>query len=208
VSEVLTLSTEDAVQQIIVSATYADEIAARADYERLVEFREVAKLEHVHAALLVRDADGELRVEQHSFATKDVAGVGAVVGIVAGATLAAVFPPLGLAVAGAALAGGLGGALLGGAVGAAIGHLEGGVSKEQLADIGRVLRSGQAALVVSSDASHAADLHDILREAESPRPSMLLARVSLRPTRPWDVLWPANLLMRHTRPPLLLLMCE
>jgi hypothetical protein len=107
-----------------------------------------------------------LRVEQHSFEANDVAGVGAVVGIVAGATLAAIFPPLGLAVAGAALAGGVGGALVGGAVGSAIGHLEGGVSKQQVEDIGRVLRSGQAALVVSSDASRAADLHDLLRDAE------------------------------------------
>lgn len=146
---------DNTVAQIVIAATYPTEIAARADYERLVELRRSPALQHAHAALLVRD-DKDLRIEQHSFDTMDTAGFGTVIGIVAGAALAAVFPPLGLAVAAAALAGGVGGGLLGGVVGAAVGHLEGEVSRADLDAVGGVLRSGQAALLVAADAEFAA----------------------------------------------------
>jgi hypothetical protein len=149
----------------LIAAAYSSEELARADYERVLEYATANGLAHVHAVVLVREESGKVRAEQHSFDTGEVAGMGAVIGIVAGAVLAMAFPPLGLAIAGAALAGGLGGGLVGGAVGAAVGHLEEQVPRKELDALADVIGSGEAATIVIGSAADAPSLAAALTES-------------------------------------------
>jgi uncharacterized membrane protein len=114
-------------------AVYDSEDDARLDYDALLELHAAGVVGTYDAALVVKDADGKVHVHKHEKPTQHGAwtgiGVGAVVGIL--------FPPSLIA-----------SAVVGGAAGGVIGHLWRGLSRSDVKDLGELLDSGEAGLVV------------------------------------------------------------
>jgi uncharacterized membrane protein len=113
--------------------TYASETAARDDYD-IVKDLHVAELVGTYdAAVITKDSSGKVHVNKDEMATRH-AGWG---GAAAGAVIGMLFPP--------AI---LGSAIVGGAVGAASGHLWRGISRSDVKELGELIDSGEAALLV------------------------------------------------------------
>src|SRR6478672_3584829 len=114
-------------------AAYASEGDARADYEVLLELHAGGIVGTCDAAIVVKDAEGKVHVHKHEKPTQHGAwtgiGVGAVVGIL--------FPPS--IIASAAVAGTAGGV---------IGHFWRGMSRSDVKELGELLDSGEAGLIV------------------------------------------------------------
>ncbi|HZV72356.1 MAG TPA: DUF1269 domain-containing protein [Conexibacter sp.] len=114
-------------------AAYDSEDDARLDYDALLELHAAGVVGTYDAALVVKDADGKVHVHKHEKPTQHGAwtgiGVGAVVGIL--------FPPSLIA-----------SAVVGGAAGGVIGHLWRGLSRSDVKDLGELLDSGEAGLIV------------------------------------------------------------
>lgn len=134
---------------------YADEASAQADYDVVKTLHMVDAVGSFDAAVVTKDADGKVHVAKDETATRSGgwagAGVGALVGIL--------FPP---AIIGAAV--------VGGAVGGIGGHLWKGMSRSDVKELGELIDSGEAALVVIGDltiseAIEKAELHAV-REAK------------------------------------------
>ena len=120
----------------IFVGTYPDEASARADYDVVKALHAVDAVGSFDAAVVTKDANGKVHVAKDETATRaggwGGVGVGAVVGLL--------FPP--------AI---LGAAAVGGGVGAVGGHLWKGMSRSDVKELGDVIDSGEAALVVIGD---------------------------------------------------------
>ena len=120
----------------IFVGTYPDEASAQADYDVVKALHAVDAVGSFDAAVVTKDANGKVHVAKDETATRAGAwggvGVGAVVGLL--------FPP---AIIGAAAVGGV--------VGAVGGHLWKGMSRSDVKELGDVIDSGEAALVVVGD---------------------------------------------------------
>jgi uncharacterized membrane protein len=118
---------------LVFLAAYDGEDAAREDYEALRELHAAGLVGTYDAAIVRKDADGDVHVRRHEKPTQHGgwtgAGVGAVVGIL--------FPP--------SL---IGSAIVGGAAGGLVGHLWRGLPRHDLKELGETLDAGDAALVV------------------------------------------------------------
>ena len=117
----------------LYAATYDDIADAESDYEAVFDLHALGAIGTFDSALIRKDEDGKVHVTKTEKPTQHGAwtgaGVGALVGII--------FPPaiLGTAIVGAG-AGGL------------IGHLRGGISRDDLKELGDELEGGSAALIV------------------------------------------------------------
>jgi uncharacterized membrane protein len=121
----------------IYVASYADRAEASTDYLALMDLHETRRLESYDVAMLVKDEAGKVHVEKHEKPTQHGAWGGILVGTLVGVLL----PVVGVvAVAGAAAVGGL--------VGGLGGHLLEGMSRAEVNELGEILESGQAALIV------------------------------------------------------------
>lgn len=118
---------------MVLGASYANVADAESDYEAMKELYEQAGIGHdFDAAVLERGADGEVKVtDKHELSTRHGAWVGLAIGA------AAILPGIGL-----------GAAAVGAEVGAVTGHLRGGMSNDDLRELGTVLDKGQAGLIV------------------------------------------------------------
>ena len=134
---------------------YADEAGAQADYDVVKALHMVDAVGSFDAAVVTKDDKGKVHVAKDETATRaggwGGAGVGAVLGIL--------FPPSLLA-----------SAVVGGVVGAVGGHLWKGMSRSDVKELGELIDSGEAALVVIGDltiseAIEKAELH-ALRQAK------------------------------------------
>jgi uncharacterized membrane protein len=114
-------------------ATYDSEADARNDYETVKRLHADGAIGTYDAAVITRDDDDKVHVNKHEKSTQH----GAWTGVAVGAVVGIVFPP---AIIATAAAGGLAGGLLG--------HLWGGMSRKDMHEIGDLLDSGKAALVV------------------------------------------------------------
>jgi uncharacterized membrane protein len=119
---------------VFLYAAIYDEIAdAETDYEAVFDLHAAGAIGTFDSAVIRKEEDGKVRVTKTEKPTQHGAwtgaGVGALVGII--------FPPaiLGTAIVGAG-AGGL------------IGHLRGGVSRDDLKELGDALEEGNAAVIV------------------------------------------------------------
>jgi uncharacterized membrane protein len=119
---------------VFLYAAVYDEIAdAEADYEAVFDLHAAGAIGTFDSAVIRKEDDGKVRVTKTEKPTQHGAwtgaGVGALVGII--------FPPaiIGTAIVGAG-AGGL------------IGHLRGGVSRDDLKELGDALEEGNAAVIV------------------------------------------------------------
>ncbi len=120
---------------IVLGASYDSVSDAEVDYEAVKALYYNAGVGHdFDAAILERGADGKVKVaKKHEQSTRHGAWEGLALGAVA-----AILPGIGLAVGAAAGAG----------IGAVAGHIKGGMSNEDLKELGAVLDKGQAGLVV------------------------------------------------------------
>jgi uncharacterized membrane protein len=119
---------------VFLYAAIYDEIAdAEADYEAVFDLHAAGAIGTFDSAVIRKDDDGKVHVTKTEKPTQHGAwtgaGVGALVGIL--------FPP--------AI---IGSAIVGAGAGGLIGHLEGGISRGDLKDLGEELERGSAAVIV------------------------------------------------------------
>ena len=116
---------------VVLGASYDSVADAEADYEAVKEmYREAGVGHDFDAAVIERDADGKVTVaKKHEQPTRHAAWTGLAIG-----ALTAILPGIGLGV--------------GAAVGAVAGHMKGGMSDDDLKELGSVLDKGQAGLIV------------------------------------------------------------
>jgi uncharacterized membrane protein len=113
--------------------TYASEMAARDDYEIVKDLHALDVVGTYDAALITKDASGKVHVNKDEMATRH-GGWG---GAAAGAVLGILFPPSII-----------GTAVVGGAIGGITGHLWRGISRSDVKELGELIDSGEAALMV------------------------------------------------------------
>lgn len=120
---------------VVLGAAYDNVADAEADYEAVKALYEDAGVGHdFDAAVLVRGADGKVKVaDKHEQSTRHGAWKGLAIG-----ALTAILPGIGLGV----------GAAVGAGIGAVTGHIRGGMSNDDLRQLGAVLDKGQAGLIV------------------------------------------------------------
>jgi uncharacterized membrane protein len=123
----------------IYVATYADRADASTDYVALIDLYETKIVGTYDVAMVVRDEAGKVHVEKHEKPTQR----GAWGGILVGALVGVLFPP---SIVGVATVGGA--AAVGGLVGGLGGHFHEGMSRGTAKELGDLLETGQAALIV------------------------------------------------------------
>ncbi len=120
---------------IVLGASYDSVSDAEVDYEAVKALYANAGVGHeFDAAILERGDDGKVKVaDKHEASTRHGAWKGLAIGAVA-----AILPGIGLGV----------GMAVGAGIGAVTGHIKGGMSNDDLKQLGTVLDKGQAGLVV------------------------------------------------------------
>jgi uncharacterized membrane protein len=117
----------------LYAAIYNDIDTAEADYEAVFDLHAAGAIGTFDSAVIRKEEDGKVRVTKTEKPTQHGAwtgaGVGALVGIL--------FPP---AV--------IGSAIVGAGAGGLIGHLRGGISRDDLKELGAELEEGSAAVIV------------------------------------------------------------
>jgi len=117
----------------VYAAVYADEAGAQADYDSLLELHAADLVGSYDVALVRKDEDGKVHVMKHEKPTQH----GAWTGLAVGAVVGILFPPSII-----------GSAIVGAGAGGVIGHLFRGMSRGDAKELGDLLDSGQAALIV------------------------------------------------------------
>jgi len=112
---------------------YDDPTGARLDLEIVRDLHAIGAIGTYDAAVAVKDADGSVHVDKWEKPTQH----GAWWGIGAGAVIGILFPP--------SL---LGAAAVGGMTGGLIGHFARGMSRKDVHELGELLDSGDACLIV------------------------------------------------------------
>jgi uncharacterized membrane protein len=125
----------DKDMMVVLAASYDSVSDAEVDYEAVKALYYNAGVGHdFDAAVLEREADGKVKVvDKHEQSTRHSAWKGLALGAVA-----AILPGIGLGV----------GAAVGAGIGAVSGHFKGGLSNDDLKELGGVLDKGQAGLLV------------------------------------------------------------
>ena len=128
---------------LVLAASYDDVAAAEADYAAVkVLYHEVETSHQFDAAVISRSEDGRVEVvKKHEQPTRHGAAHGLGWGLAVGAACA-LFPAVGL-LGGLAAGGGAGAA-----IGAVTGHMKGGMDDDDLKQLGEVLETGRAGLIV------------------------------------------------------------
>lgn len=128
---------------VVFASQYDTEEDAKADYDAVrTLYSELKLVDTYDAAVITRKPDGEVdivRIDEQP--TKRGAAAGLVTGLAIGA-LAALFPAIGLAAGLAA------GGAVGTGVGALAGHVTGGMSRDDLEEMGELLDAGTSGLIV------------------------------------------------------------
>ena len=135
----------------IYAAVYTTADAAREDYEALLELHHEKLVGTYDVAMVVKSADGKVHVEKHEKPTQHGAWTGVAVGAICGI----LFPP---SVLGAAAVGGVAGGM--------IGHFARGMSRSDMKELGDLIDSGEAVLVVVGESRLQEQLDKALTRAE------------------------------------------
>ena len=123
----------DADGMFLYIGTYPSEAAARADYDVVKDLHAAGFVGTYDAAVVTKDSSGKVHVNKDEMATRH-GGWG---GAAAGAVLGVLFP---VSI--------IGTAAVGAAVGAIGGHVWRGISRSDVKELGELIDSGQAALLV------------------------------------------------------------
>ena len=120
---------------IVLGASYDSVSDAEVDYEAVKAMYDNAGVGHdFDAAIVERGDDGKVKVaKKHEESTRHGAWTGLAIG-----ALTAILPGVGLGVA----------AAVGAGIGAVTGHIKGGMSDDDLKQLGTVLENGEAGLIV------------------------------------------------------------
>ncbi len=119
---------------VFLYAAIYDELGdAEADYEAVFDLHAAGAIGTFDSAVISKDADGKVHVSKTEKPTQHGAWTGAGVGALVGL----VFPP--------AI---IGSAIVGAGAGGLIGHLRGGMSRDDLKELGDELEAGNAAVIV------------------------------------------------------------
>ena len=125
---------------------------ARADLETLKELHREHVVGTYDAAVVTKNEEGKVDiVDKIEKPTQH----GGWAGMAVGAAMGLIFPP-----------GILVGGLLGAGTGALIGHLEGGMSREDIREVGEMLDNSEAALIVVGEATIEQAVDDATRQAK------------------------------------------
>ena len=119
-------------------ASYGSVDDAQMDYTAVKQLYSDGVIDTYDAAVVEKDADGNVHVSKHEKPTQK----GAWTGIAVGAVVGVLFPPAIIPMAAA-----------GGVAGGVIGHLWHGMSRSDMKDLGENLDAGTAALVVVGKSS-------------------------------------------------------
>jgi len=148
---------------VVLVATYPDVESAGADYKAVLALHKEGDLGHMSAAVVSKDADGKLKIHRHDTTSKHLAWAGAA----AGALLAVLVPPLGLAfMTGGFLAGVVAEGAIGAGIGGLVGHFWKQIPKDDIRAMGDLLESGQAGLVVVAVDKKEAEVEAIVAKAD------------------------------------------
>ena len=145
---------------VIFAAGYDTLGAAEADFDAVSEFyAHSGLLDSYDAAVITRDADGKVRiVDKHEQPTRTGAWRGLGIGL-AGGALVALFPAVGIGT----------GLLLGSAAGAGIGalagHVNAGLRRADLKDLGERLDEGQSGLVIVATSDLETHVEKLIRRS-------------------------------------------
>jgi uncharacterized membrane protein len=131
----------------IFIGTYPNEDSARFDYDLIKSFHDEGVVGTYDASVVTKDTGGKVHVNKDEMATRH----GAWGGAAAGAVVGILFPPSII-----------GTALVGAAVGAVGGHLWRGMSRADVKELGDIIDTGQAALIVVGETK----LQDALEKAQ------------------------------------------
>jgi uncharacterized membrane protein len=125
---------------------------ARADLETLKEMHREHVVGTYDAAVVTKNEEGKVDiVDKIEKPTQH----GGWAGMAVGAAMGLIFPP-----------GILVGGLLGAGAGALIGHLEGGMSREDIREVGEMLDNSEAALIVVGEATIERAVDDATKQAK------------------------------------------
>ena len=125
---------------------------AKADLEELKELHREHVVGTYDAAVITKNEEGKVKiVDKIEKPTQH----GGWAGLAVGAALGLIFPP-GVLVTG----------LLGAGAGALIGHLEGGMSRSDLKEVGEMLEKSEAALIVVGEATIERGVEEATRRAK------------------------------------------
>lgn len=135
----------------IYIGTYANEADARSDYDIVKDLHSSGAVGTFDAAVLTKDDKGKVHVNKDETAMRlggwTGAGVGAVIGLL--------FPPALVATA-----------LAGSAIGAATGHIARGLSRNDVKELGELIDSGEAALLIVGETTLGSALEKAELKAE------------------------------------------
>jgi uncharacterized membrane protein len=123
----------------IYAAVYDSVDDAKADLEALKQLHRDDVVGTYDAAVITKNEEGKVDIVDRIEKPTEHGGWA---GLAVGALLGLIYPPAMLATA-----------LVGAGTGALIGHLEGGISRSDLDEIGQTLEEGEAALVVVGEAT-------------------------------------------------------
>ena len=120
---------------VVLGASYDSVSDAEVDYEAVKALYDNAGVGHdFDAAIVQRGEDGKVKVaKKHEESTRHGAWTGLAIG-----ALTAILPGVGLGV----------GAAVGAGIGAVTGHIKGGMSNDDLKQLGTLLENGEAGLIV------------------------------------------------------------
>jgi uncharacterized membrane protein len=141
----------------VAVATYSDKAAAEQDYDAVRGMKHQGQIDHLAIAMVVKDADGELKIDRHDSTAKHLAWGGGVLGGV----LTVVSAPLGivflapLAATTAVWAG----------VGGLVGHFWKNIPKDVARQMSELLESGDAGLVIVAVNPQGANIEALLANA-------------------------------------------
>lgn len=142
---------------VLAVAIYPDKAAAERDFNAVWGLHHEGELDHVAAAVVVKTADGDLKMDRHDTTAKHLAWGGAVLG----GALAVVAAPIALvplsviAVDGGVLAG----------AGGIIGHFHKNIPKRDAREMSDLLESGEAGLVIVAVDKKGTDVEPVLQHA-------------------------------------------
>jgi uncharacterized membrane protein len=157
----------DPKPMVVLVATYPNVTDAESDYKAVMALHKEGDLGHVAAAVLTKDDEGKLKIHRHDTTAKHLAWGGLIVGAFIGVMLpwlGAVFI-MGSFLGGAALSAGVDGAVLAG-FGGLTGHFFEQIPKDDLRQMGDLLESGDAGLVVVGVDKKQEEVEAVLAKAD------------------------------------------
>ena len=136
----------------IYAAEYESVDDAKADLEALKELHREDVVGTYDAAVITKNEEGKVEVVEKIEKPTEYGGWA---GLAVGAALGLIFPPAMLATA-----------VVGAGAGALIGHLEGGISRSDLEELGETLQGSEAALIVVGEATIERAVKEATRRAK------------------------------------------